>query len=327
MTSLPESDNDEHEGEGEVDSLDERPLRPSLEARLKRGALRAVFAIGVLLALFAAVAAFRTRSEGLRQREVVAALESAGFRVEERSSPSVAWLADLFGEEFFTAPTVIRAGDAAIDDESAARLAELSSLRQIDLGRTKISDATLAKLAGLKNLEALFLQETGVTDEGLASLVSHGKLERLDLSRTGVTGQGLDAVAKLPALRRLWLDETRLDATALPRLGSSPALVYLSLKSTGVAGEPLTSLKELKRLETLYLDDNRLTDDDLAYLADARQISGTLSLAGTSITDASVENLGKFSGVRTLSLERSDMTSFGVERLQRILRTTTILGP
>lgn len=302
-------------------------MRPPLAVRLKRWAIQLAVAVAIALVAYGAVQAWRIRSAGLRQREIVAALKEKGIVVEERSSPSVAWLRDLFGEEFFTAPTAVAASGSSVDDSAADALAELPSLEKITLAGTQIGDATLRDLARLENLSGLYLADTNVSDDGLAALAGLPRLERLDLTRTKVRGPGLEAVAKLPALRSLWLDGTSLDADAPTRLAASPSLVYLSMNATGARGEALASLKEIKTLETLYLDDNDLSDADVVQLSEARQLTNTLSLYGSPITDASVESLGKFSGLQTLKIEETRITPEGLAMLQRILKKTTILYP
>jgi Leucine-rich repeat (LRR) protein len=311
----------------EEEGVESPVLRETPEVRLKRRILQILTLAGLLLLLYGSIQAWRIRAEGLRQREVVAALEQAGFEIQERSAPSVGWLADLFGEEFFTSPTAVAAVNPAIDDAAAARLSELASLEKVTLAGADVGDATLANLAGSKNLTALYLADTSVTDRGLILLAALTKLERLDLTRTRVKGPGLEAVAKLPALRNLWLDGTSLNADAPTKLSASPSLVYLSLKSTGVRGESLASLEKIKTLESLWLDENQLTDADVGYLSEARQLTNTLSLYGAPVTDASVEDLGKFSSLKTLILEQTRITPEGLAMLQRILKETRILYP
>lgn len=304
-----------------------RYVPETLEARLKRRAIQLLLLVGLVVLIFGSIQAWSIRSEGLRQREVVAALDKAGLSVEERSAPSVGWLADLFGEDFFTSPTAIAVTNPSVDDSAAARLSELPSLEKVTLTGADVGDTTLANLAGLKDLNAIYLADTNVSDKGLVLLAALSRLERLDLTRTKVKGSGLDTVAKLPALRNLWLDGTALDADAPAKLSASPSLVYLSLKSTGVQGESLASLEKIKTLESLWLDENALTDADVGYLAEARQLTNTLSLYGAPITDASIEDLGKFSSLKTLSLEQTRITPEGLAMLQRILKETRILYP
>ncbi|HEV7280077.1 MAG TPA: hypothetical protein VGN57_07665 [Pirellulaceae bacterium] len=334
MVALPTSSASDDRDESEVvddpsaaEELSAGPaVRETLEARLKRRALQLLVLATLAALLYTAVQAWRIRSEGLRQREVVAALEEAGFVIEERSAPSVGWMADLFGREFFTSPTAVTTR-GPVDDAAASRLSELPTLEKVNLSGAQIGDATLANLAGLKELNALYLADTYASDKGIILLAALPRLERLDLTRTQVKGPGLETVAKLPSLRSLWLDGTTLDADAPTRLSASPSLVYLSLKSTGVRGQSLASLEKIKTLQSLYLDENQLTDADIAYLSEARQLTNTLSLYGAPIGDDSVENLGKFSSLKTLSLEQTRLTPEGLAMLQRILKETRILYP
>lgn len=57
----------------------------------------------------------------------------------------------------------------ALDDQSAAALASIASLRNIDLSDTRVGDETLKRLAGLKGLKHLYLTDTKVTPEAVAA--------------------------------------------------------------------------------------------------------------------------------------------------------------
>jgi len=102
---------------------------------------------------------------------------------------------------------VLQMANADVTDSTLKYVAEMKSLREIDVAGSKITDAGLKDLEGLTKLEKLILSRTQITDAGLKPLLDQlPQLKQLDVRETAVT----------PAVVRPWLKG--LDGRrALPR--------------------------------------------------------------------------------------------------------------
>jgi len=78
-----------------------------------------------------------------------------------------------------------------LTDATLARIGRLDQLIELNLGNHRISDAGLKSLEGLDRLENLELTETDISDIGLESLKNLKGLKSLDLSGTKVTASGV----------------------------------------------------------------------------------------------------------------------------------------
>lgn len=110
-------------------------------------------------------------------------------------------------------------GTDAVTDAGMVHLAELKSLRYLDLSHNRaLTDEGLAQLAGLTGLEELVLKATHVTDSGLAYLRGLTALRKLNLSFTEVSDAGLVHLAGLTHLHELGLACQRVTDDRLPYL-------------------------------------------------------------------------------------------------------------
>ena len=105
-----------------------------------------------------------------------------------------------------------------VTGEDIAPLAQLRSLRHLDLWQTKIGNDGLAHLAGLTDLQTLDLTETQINDGGLEHLSGLKKLERLSLRQTRVSDAGIPHLKGLTSLRLLTVEDTKLIEPRTERL-------------------------------------------------------------------------------------------------------------
>ncbi len=78
-----------------------------------------------------------------------------------------------------------------VTDADLARLPPLTTLVELNLGRTSVTDNGVRALPQLPALKTLHLAETGVTDAGLEAIGQFPALTSVNLDKTGVTGAGL----------------------------------------------------------------------------------------------------------------------------------------
>ena len=202
------------------------------------------FSIRSLLVLVVAVAlpfswlATEMKAAG-KQRELVGWVENVGyvyyhyepdpFGKPVAQPPSPAWLAELFGENFFADVTAVffrgeisaTSGWNASEDlcvqvalpqlhpgqrRRAGTFKEFTGLRVLNLDNTNVTDAGLAHLRGFTQLQELQLDNTQVSDAGLVNLQGLANLNgcnsRAPTSRPPAgTPQGIDATERLEPSR------------------------------------------------------------------------------------------------------------------------------
>jgi hypothetical protein len=176
-----------------------------------------------------------------------------------------------------------------------AVLKDFPNLQVLDLGMNyRITDAHLEHLEGLTTLRSLNLYRTRVTGGGLAHLLPLTKLQYLDLASTYVQDPGLLFVARLPELENLQLRSTAITDKGLAHLKRLTNLKTLSLfQCFKITDEGLLHLKGLSRLNNLDLSYcGEITDQGLAHLKALTSLE-SLNVRGTKVTQAGMDDLKK----------------------------------
>lgn len=178
-------------------------------------------------------------------------------------------------------------------DTGMRDLAEISTLRSLDLTGANVSDAGLKALGrltklrmlnldtvgsgvtsvGLENLAALcelrYLGLAGsrtITETGLLKFKGLTHLRGLDLNSTNITDAELAAVQHFPELRLLNLSHTKLTGAGLESLAGLSQLESLDLRYCQVDGAALKSLRNCRKVIHLRLTSHDLTDNILSTL-------------------------------------------------------------
>jgi Leucine-rich repeat (LRR) protein len=181
-----------------------------------------------------------------------------------------------------------------LSDKSVAPLANLRSLRRLDLSQNQfIVGNCLAALAGLPSLESLSLDATRLTDDALLALISMTSLRELDVRITGLTLKGFQQFAKVPSLESLACDK--------------------------VTDEMLNEICLLQRLKKLNMDSDwirRFTDQGASCLGNLRQIE-ELSLGYAGLTSEGLASLANLGSLRVLGLKGcKDIGDKGLKHLE-----------
>ena len=153
-----------------------------------------------------------------------------------------------------------------VTDDDLAHIPDVSSIRNLSLGRTSVTDAGLAHLAGCKNLEWLDLSLTSVGNEGLKSLAASDRLKQLFLEGTTVSDAGLAAVATFKQLEELDLSKLQITDDGLAHVANLKNLKILYLTGSPITDTGLAHLRGLKQLETLETTGTQVTPEGLKKL-------------------------------------------------------------
>jgi Leucine-rich repeat (LRR) protein len=141
------------------------------------------------------------------------------------------------------------------------------SIVEVSLARTWATDNDVARVAEIKSLKRLDLSFTYVTDRGIERLRHLQQLEELTLDTAEfITDSAVSYLRANQALRRIVFRGTDITDVALPYLAEMNGLRSLDISFTMLGDVGLESLPALTELEELKLGGNRITGLNLNFL-------------------------------------------------------------
>lgn len=132
------------------------------------------------------------------------------------------------------------------------RIAELTELRELDLGALYVGNDMLRHVGKLTKLKSLNLFGNPLDSIALKHIENLQQLETLYLYRTFIDDAGMESIAKLKGLRQLNLFDTFLTDVGLDRLGQCKQLRSLSIGNSKAGKFPESFFSEagIERLKT-----------------------------------------------------------------------------
>jgi len=143
----------------------------------------------------------------------------------------------------------------------------------------------------------------------------YGKMTDASLNDPSIRDKDLAHLEVLSGITDLSLGPGITDK-GLIHLQHLDKLTILVLIDTQVTDEGLKVIRTLSQLDELYLDNTQISDQGLAHIAGLKL--RYLSLGGTSITDAGLENLGGMAQLQALDLGGTNITDAGLVQLGKI---------
>ncbi len=208
--------------------------------------------------------------------------------------------------------------------KGANRLKEFPELRLLFLRDSFIDDSVYEAISDLPNLSSLFIAGSRVGDSGLLHVAKLPKLQQLELSQTAVTPDGLLVLENAPSLRELNLMGRQFDDKSLENLKVVRSLRELSIHGGSISDEGLKHLCDFPVLETFAVScqelpgqASQITDKGMESIAKTK--ISRLFIARVAITDAGLKHLESMTTLRSLTLKDTDVTTEGLEALQKAL--------
>lgn len=235
--------------------------------------------------------------------------------------------------------------EGQLDDSDLADIAQLQTLRVLNLQRQKITDKGLGQLSALKNLQSLSLSRCGLKGSGFRNLTLP-KLRELSFGPTGVN-LAIRNSQHLTGLREVCFRLSDITDAGLEKLAFATSLETLNisqckkLKGTGLRA--LANLKNLKALKAIDLKFSKPGFRALCTLTGLKELelmTATLPVANLSelqalkrleqlglyripgLDDSHVEFLTRLRKLKTLELDRnpgiSDATVKAIAKLPQL---------
>ena len=235
-------------------------------------------------------------------------------------------------------------------DNDIERVAQIKSLKRLDLSFTYVTDRGIEHLQQLQQLEELTLDTAEfITDAAMSYLRANVRLRKLVLRGTDITDVGLPYIATLTALRSLDLSHTMLGDVGIESLPALTELEELKLGADRISGINFNFLKLLPKLKKLSFNGIQrrnggacwtplITDLDLdpisllsgleelnlgvgVGLGKAGKPSGERncrSAGGIKITDLGLAKLARLKKLRFLDLSGAQLTPAGLKVLESL---------
>jgi internalin A len=210
-----------------------------------------------------------------------------------------------------------------ITDAKLRELSGLTSLRSINLNRSKITDKGLAILAKLPHLESLNVGGTRITDAGAKILGTMSSLKQLDISETAITDRGIQQVARCSNLESLYLNRHLTDA-GIASVASLTKLKILDVSGSQITDAGMVALKKLSRLKELALSGTRVGDAGMRSVAPLSDLR-VLELSDTQVSSQGMADVGHLSRLETLSVSWDELSNMEWQALGTLKHLTTVI--
>ena len=237
------------------------------------------------------------------------------------SAESLGFLADL------KSLRVLNLADSSFSDQTLPVLETVSpQLVQLDLRGCKISDKTAITIARFTGLRALRLNgkngQTTIGDDGVKALAACKALKVLALDDLFVGTDALAALTGLTDLEELYLAGTIVDDASCKLIAGFSKLKKLRLARNQVSDTALQTLSVCTSLEELDLsEDSLITDAGMAHLAKLTQLK-KLNLWRDQISDDGALMLAPLTKLEWLNLDNTKLSNAGLPVLRKMTALT-----
>jgi hypothetical protein len=206
--------------------------------------------------------------------------------------------------------------NCAIQGAGLKHIAGLRGLRELNLTLTPVNDSALQHLGGLSELRVLGLASTQCTGTGFVHLKELRKLESVNFHFTPLNDAGLQAISQVPIADRLWFAHTHFTDE-----GAKSLAALTSLKRCGIgsqeknsSGEAVAALVKLP-LEDLALLDNQATPLGLAHAAKIVTLRRLDVSYAPTVGDESLKLLAGLRHLEELKIGSAQLTDDGLQAL------------
>lgn len=190
-------------------------------------------------------------------------------------------------------------------DEDFRWLADFPALELVTNEDKNIPPKTVERIVKYApRLRAYYSWNASVDDHDMEQIGKLTDLTLLKVQAKNVTEKGYNHLSKLKKLQRLEFINGAITNNTLQKIGELPELRELQLYACQFVNTDFRHLNDLKILSGLRLSDTNTTDHTVSQIALALPHLSWLHLDGTSITEASLHELTKFSNLKAVSLPK-----------------------
>ncbi len=209
-------------------------------------------------------------------------------------------------------------GLGTLKDADLARLADCTTLCDLQLHNSSLTGACLTHLTKLSRLRTLGLAYLPIEDRDLAHLSKFKQLQGLELHNTKITDAGMPSLSALTELQQIYLNDTAITNAGLESLKPLPKLFTIGLNNTRADDRTAELLCEFSTLQTVYLANTKLTEAGVKHLAQRPMPSYRLYFSNLpTVTNAILADLRGQEELVTLELGGTSVTPAAFEAFVR----------
>lgn len=204
----------------------------------------------------------------------------------------------------------LRISNVDLSERICADLRVLQNLRSVALNRCQpIGSHATALLANLQSLRTLDLSGTAVTAGALLSLSSNATLVNLTLDGSEIGNDGMRVVGTMKSLRLLNLADSKADDEGVSLLSGLRNIESLNLNTTMITDRSVQVIGAMTGLQNVFLARTKITDRGLISLCENRKDLRVLQLSGTTVSDAGISSLRKLGSLHWLDVSGCERIS------------------
>ncbi|MDR2762946.1 MAG: hypothetical protein LBB88_10115 [Planctomycetaceae bacterium] len=200
------------------------------------------------------------------------------------------------------------------------RIAELKTLKKLDLENVGLKNSDMIKLSVLDSLEILNLSNNQLTYEALPAIKTLRKLQDLNLSGIKMSVNGIDSLGSFRSLVSLNLNAADFDSADLNYCITLANLEILNLSGTKVGDRVTGIMQVLTNLKEIDLSKTRISNKAIDSLITLNNLE-IIKLDSTSLDENCLESLGKIKNLKSVSIKN---TKISQENIRKKLPNTKI---
>lgn len=199
----------------------------------------------------------------------------------------------------------------------------LKKLYSVSITDSSVSAIGFRHLAKLPALYSLTLKSESHPVMGIEALAAAPSLRDVSLRGRQIDDHVLRAVSELKRIHELDLEQTSASSDAVENLlRALPTLVRLDINGAQLEGSAWAAIADMRDLKIIGAARSNISDEDLATLRRAKQLTGLL-IQNTTVSD---QGFAQLAGLTNLDFLRIDGTRVTDESLKLIARSFPNLG-
>jgi len=223
--------------------------------------------------------------------------------------------------------------DCALTNNDIRRISQLRSLKRLYVHSLDLSGLDLGPLTVLGSLEQLTIKDAKIRESQLDFVRKLTRLFHIEISDCALSGDFLLKIPNPKGVKSLDLSNIRgLRGSNLNRFfEKATAIQLLYLASDNLAAADLSGIQNLTECGLLWLKDNKALQGDICQYCVRMRGLEYLTLAGTQVSDAAVDDLCRLRSLVHLNLENTPIGDGlrrveGLDRLEKLSLANTRVG-
>lgn len=200
---------------------------------------------------------------------------------------------------------------------------EITSLKKIELTRSRLSAKDIENFALLDQLNTIYLLDCGADFRGAAALKYLPELNKLCIDQSQLGNAGLEILSELIELKELSVVDNYINDIGAIHLKKLANLLSLNLAGNSVGNDGAQAIADLKQLRSLNLSSAKVGPLGVQAIATLTDLS-SLDLTNNLVGDAGAQMLAGLTELRSLKLSGSGIQVEGARAIAELPRLSSL---